>query len=78
MFKIILQLHGGGGDSSSADIKNSAPGSTAAATIDSATSGQREKVREKMASARGRKYTDKTNGQITDAVQSVKKMLLGE
>lgn len=74
----LMGFGGGGGGSSSADIKSSAPGSTAAATIDSATEGDREKVRQKLAKARGRNYTDKTSGTINEAVQNAKKLLLGE
>ena len=81
MFKLKLQLHGGGGGSSIKTedaVKNSAPGSTAAATIDNATEGDRQKIREKMATAKGREYTDKTNGAISEVVQTIKKQLLGE
>ena len=68
----------GGSSGSTAEIKSSAPGSTAAATIDAATEGDREKIREKLAKARGRNYTDKTSGTINEAVQNAKKLLLGE
>ncbi len=77
MFKIIRQLHGGGGGGGT-EIKNSAPGSSAAATIDSATDGQRQDMRDRLAKAKGRRFTDRTNGGITETVQSVKKALLGE
>lgn len=87
MHKIIMQLHGGGGGGGrgggsvdpikqSAPVKQSAPGSTAVATIDNATEGERQSLFEKLSKARGRKYTNKTGGQITS--DSVKKMLLGE
>ena len=76
MHKIIMQLHGGGGGGSVDPIKQSAPGSTAAATIDNATEGERQSLFEKLSKARGRNYTNKTSGQITS--DSVKKMLLGE
>ncbi len=77
MHKIIMQLHGGGGGGGSVDpIKQSAPGSTAAATIDNATEGERQSLFEKLSKARGRNYTNKTGGQIIS--DSVKKMLLGE
>lgn len=78
MFQIIRQLHGGGGRSKSTPIKNSAPGSTAVATIDNATADEREKVRNQLAQARGRSFTDKTGGAISDTVTSIKKLLLGE
>ena len=78
MHKIMMQLHGGGGGGggSAEPIKQSAPGSTAAATIDSATEGERQSLHEKLSKARGRRYTNKTGGQLTS--DSVKKMLLGE
>lgn len=78
MHKIMMQLHGGGGGggSSAEPIKQSAPGSTAVATIDSATEGERQSLFEKLSKARGRSYTNKTGGQLTS--DSVKKMLLGE
>lgn len=45
MHKIMMQLHGGGGGGGSVEpIKQSAPGSTAAATIDSATEGERQSL----------------------------------
>lgn len=82
MHKIIMQLHGGGGGGGGGSVdsvdpvKQSAPGSTAAATIDNATEGERQSLFEKLSKARGRNYTNKTGGQITS--DSVKKMLLGE
>lgn len=80
MHKIMMQLHGGGGGGGSVEpikqIKQSAPGSTAAATIDSATEGERQSLLQKLSKARGRSYTNKTGGQLTS--DSVKKMLLGE
>lgn len=77
MHKIMMQLHGGGGGGGSVEpIKQSAPGSTAAATIDNATEGERQSLFEKLSKARGRSYTNKTGGQLTS--DSVKKMLLGE
>lgn len=81
MHKIIMQLHGGhsGGGSSAEQIKQSAPGSTQAATIDTATEGEREALREKMKKAKGRDFTNKTGGSMATAVQdTMKKMLLGE
>lgn len=71
--EIIMQLHGGGGGGHT--IKQSAPGSTAAATIDSASEGERESLREKLSKAKGRQYTNKTGGSLID---TVKKALLGE
>lgn len=74
--EIIMQLHGGGGgDGGGHTIKQSAPGSTAAATIDSASEGERESLREKLSKAKGRQYTNKTGGSLVD---TVKKALLGE
>ena len=77
MHKIMLQLHCVcGGVGRVEPIKQSAPGSTAAATIDSATEGERQSLFQKLSKARGRSYTNKTGGQLTS--DSVKKMLLGE
>lgn len=75
--EIKLQLHGGGGGGGGGGhtIKQSAPGSTAAATIDTATEGEREALREKMGKARGRNFTNKTGGSLLD---TMKKALLGE
>ena len=74
-----LQLFGGsGGGSSSPSVKTSAPGSTAAATIDSATAGERQSIHDKLAKARGRASTDKTGGMFGDMMGSIKKALLGE
>lgn len=75
--ELKLQLHGGGGGGGSSEpVKQSAPGSSAVATIDNATEGERQRMREQLSSARGRRYTDKTGG--TDWAASFKKMLLGE
>lgn len=80
--KIDLQLFGGGGGGGSAPpVKQSAPGSTAAATIDSATAGERQSIRDKLAKARGRSSTDKTGGLfggMSDMMSNIKKALLGE
>lgn len=73
--EIIMQLHGGGGGGGGHTTKQSAPGSTAAATIDSASEGERESLREKLSKAKGRQYTNKTGGSLVD---TVKKALLGE
>lgn len=74
--EIIMQLHGGGGGGGGGHtIKQSAPGSTAAAAIDSASEGERESLREKLSKAKGRQYTNKTGGSLVD---TVKKALLGE
>ncbi len=73
---ILLQLHGGrGSGGSTQQIKSSAPGSTQVATIDGATADERQKYKEQLAKARGRSYTDKTNG-VADA--NMRKQLLGE
>ena len=76
--ELKLQLHGGGGGGGgdSEPVKASAPGSSAVATIDNATEGERQRVREQLSKARGRRYTDKTSG--TDWASSFKKMFLGE
>nr|DAO96618.1 MAG TPA: hypothetical protein [Caudoviricetes sp.] len=76
MEEIIMQLHGGGGGGGGGtQIKQNAPGSQSAATIDSATEGQRELLREKLGKARGRNFTNKTGGSMVD---TIKKALLGE
>ena len=47
--KFDLQLFGGsGGGGSAPPVKQSAPGSTAAATIDSATAGERQSIHDKL------------------------------
>lgn len=75
MYRINLQLHGGGGGGGSARTpKQSAPGSSAAPTIDTATDEARQQMRERLAQARGRRFTDKTG----TMVDSIKKQLLGE
>ena len=76
MFKINLHLHGGGGGggSSARTPKQSAPGSVAAPTITTATDDVRQQMRERLAQARGRRFTDKTG----TMVDSIKKQLLGE
>lgn len=81
MHKFILQLHGGhsGGGSTPQPqvIKQSAPGSQQAATIDNATEGEREALRERLGKAKGRGFTNKTGGSLA-ASDTMKKMLLGE
>ena len=72
MFELELQLHGGGGHRQ--EIKQNAPGSVAAATVDNATEDALVKIREQIAKGRGRKFTDKTGG----VTSSIKKILLGE
>lgn len=75
--ELKLQLHGGGGGGGSSEpVKQSAPGSSSVATIDSATEGERQRMREQLNSARGRRFTNKTGG--TDWAASIKKALLGE
>ncbi len=77
--KLELQLHGGGGGGSAPQVKQSAPGSQSVATIDNTTEDERLRLKEKLSSARGKKYTDKTGGsELTLTVDTVKKMLLGE
>ena len=76
-----LQRFGGGGGGSAPPQKISAPGSTAAATIDSATAGARQSIHDKLAKAKGRASTDKTGGTLggmSDMMGSIKKALLGE
>lgn len=76
MFKIIKQLHGGHGGGG-ATVKQSAPGSSAVATVDSATEGQRANLRDRLSKARGRRYTDQTGGGMS-VTDTIKKALLGE
>jgi hypothetical protein len=79
--ELKLQLHGGGGGGGGGDdvepVKSSAPGSSAVATIDNATEGERQRLREQLSSARGRRYTNKT-GNTTAIAESFKKVFLGE
>jgi hypothetical protein len=82
MFDFDLQLFGGGGGGGGTPaepIKTSAPGSSAAASIEQATAGSRQEIRNKMAKARGRSFTDKgaSTGQ-SDVLGNIKKALLGE
>lgn len=82
-FDFDIQLFGGGGggggSSSASEVKSSAPGSTAGATIDSATAGSRQSVRDKLAKAMNRKATVKTGNNVNaDALNQLKKQLLGE
>lgn len=78
MFEMILQLHGGGSKKSSGGetIKQSAPMSNAAASVSAATNEERQKLREQLSVARGRNYTNKTQGMALE--NSIKKALLGE
>ncbi len=80
-----LQLFGGGGGGDSGpEVKQSAPGATAAATIDSASAGKRQEIHDRLAKARGRASTDKTGGLLAQntavygAAQAIKKALIGE
>ena len=77
--ELKLQLHGGGGSGGNdvEPVKSSAPGSSAVATIDNATEGERQRLREQLSSARGRRYTNKT-GNTTAIAESFKKVFLGE
>jgi hypothetical protein len=77
MFRIIKQLHGGHSGGGGSDVKQSAPGSSAVATVDNATESQRANLRERLSTARGRKYTNQTGGGLS-AVDQIKKALLGE
>ena len=69
--EIILQLHGGSGGGGTT-VKQSAPGSQAAATIANATDGERQKYRELLSNAKGKKYTNRVAGDIEKA------LMLGE
>ena len=76
MFEIIMQLHGGSKGGNVPAVKANAPGAVAGATIDNATSEQRQKYREQLMNQKGRNYTNKTGGaSLTD---SIKKSFLGE
>lgn len=69
MFEIIMQLHGGGGKGGGASIKQSAPGSTAAATIANATDEQRQKYQELLSQAKGKKSTIYAGREIEKALK---------
>jgi hypothetical protein len=73
-----LQRFGGGGGGGGTPVKQSAPGSTATATIESATAGERQSIHDKLVKAKGRASTDKTGGMFGDMMGSIKKALLGE
>ena len=77
MFRIIKQLHGGHSGGGGSDVKQSAPGSSAVATVDNATESQRANLRERLSTARGRKYTNRTGGELS-TVDQIKKVMLGE
>lgn len=68
MFEIIMQLHGGG-SKGGPSIKQSAPGSTAAATIANATDEERQKYQEQLAKARGKKSTIYAGSEIEKALR---------
>lgn len=77
MFELILQLHGGGhGGGGGPTIKQSAPVSNAAASVSSATNEERQKYQELLRNAKGKNFTNKTQGMAME--NSVKKALLGE
>lgn len=74
---------GGSAASSAAStpkITQSAPGSTAVATIDTATEEQRTALKDRLAQAKGRSYTNVTGGTgVTTGVDSLgKKTLIGQ
>ena len=77
MFRIIKQLHGGHSGGGGSSVKQSAPGSSAVATVDNATENERANLRDRLSKARGRKYTNKTSGELS-TVDQIKKALLGE
>lgn len=78
LMEIVMQLHcgGGGGGSSAQQIKQSAPGSTQAATIDGATKDERERIMEQLKKGRGKAFTNKQGQQ--SALENMKKHLMGE
>lgn len=67
MFEIIMQLHGGSPKGTT--IKQSAPGSQAAATIANATDQQRQEYQKLLRSARGKRYTNQAGGEIEKALK---------
>lgn len=69
-----------GKSASTPQITQSAPGSTAVATIDTATEAQREALKSRLAQAKGRSYTNVTGGTgVTANMDSVgKKTLIGQ
>lgn len=78
-FVMDIQLHGGHHSGGSAqEVKQSAPGSVAAASIDNATQEERQELKNRLAGAKGRRYTDKTNSGAGWFIDSLKKALLGE
>lgn len=77
MREIILQLHGGhGGGGGGGAVKQSAPMSNASASIAAATNQERQKYQEQLRNAKGRNFTNKTQGMAME--QTVKKALLGD
>lgn len=85
MFEFDLQLFGGifdgggGGDSAPA-VKASAPGATAAASIEGASAGARQSIRDKLSKTLNRRATQKTNPSAggADTLGQIKKQFLGE
>jgi len=69
MFEIIMQLHGGSGGGGT-QVKQSAPGSSAAATISSATDGQRQALREQLLNRKNRA----SNNYVGSAIQKALKI----
>ena len=69
-----------GKSASTPEITSSAPGSTAVATIDTATAEQREALKTRLAQAKGRNYTNVTGGTgVTTGLDSLgKKTLIGQ
>lgn len=69
-----------GKSASTPEITTSAPGSTAVATIDTATAEQREALKNRLAQAKGRNYTNVTGGTgVTTGLDSLgKKTLIGQ
>ena len=69
-----------GKSASTPEITASAPGSTAVATIDTATAEQREALKNRLAQAKGRNYTNVTGGTgVTTGLDSLgKKTLIGQ
>ncbi|MBR4908813.1 MAG: hypothetical protein IKZ43_07370 [Acidaminococcaceae bacterium] len=77
MWEIVLQLHGGHSSGGGSSVKQSAPGSSAVATVDNATESERANLRDRLAKAKGRRYTNQTGG-VVGVADQIKKALLGE
>ena len=69
------KVFGGGSAPKTAPVMQSAPSSVAAAAVDNASENARNNMRDKLRYSRGRDYTNRTAG---EAVDQLKKALLGE